>query len=217
MLAIAEDTGGKVCIGSNDLAKCIRNAMNDSSHFYEISYYPDSPDWNGEYRKISLKVKSQGARLSYRQGYYATNEGNPDPQVQQAEMQKDCGELLNATGIAFTARSVPPDAAGRLNFSLEIDPSALTFTSAANGEQKLDVEVGVCTFDRKGWSQKLMAYPLHASLDAKAYNTLITGGRLLDSIFVPGPTPAAVRVMVKDIPSGRLGSIYIQTDQNPPT
>jgi len=215
MHSIADDTGGKVCSGSNDLGKCVRDAMNDSSHFYEISYYPDSSEWNGEYRKISLNVKSHGAHLSYRQGYYATNETNPDPKVQQAEMQKDCGELLDATGIAFTARSQPADAPGQLKFSLEIDPSALSFTPTPDGKQVLDVEVGVCTFDRKGWSQQLMAYPLHFGLDENAYKTLINGGKLRDSIFVPGPKPAAVRLLVKDIPSGRLGSIYIQTDQSP--
>ena len=213
MHSIADDTGGKVCAGSNDLGKCVRDAMNDSSHFYEISYYPDSSDWNGDYRKITLSVKSHGAHLSYRQGYYAINEANPDPQVQQAEMQKDCGELLNATGIAFSARSEAADAPGQLKFSLDIDPSALTFTPTEDGKQKLDVEVGVCTFDRKGWSQKLMAYPLRAGLDGKAYGTLINGGKLRDAIFVPGPRPAAVRLLVKDVPSGRLGSIYIQTEE----
>jgi hypothetical protein len=74
----------------------------------------------------------------------------------------------------------------------------------------MDVGVGICTYDGKGWSQKLMAYPLRASLDEKAYKTLITGGHLRDSIFVPGPQPAAVRLLVKDVPSGRRGSVYIK-------
>ena len=212
MHSIADDTGGKVCTGDNDLGDCVRKAVNDSSHFYEISYLPDSSEWNGEYRKISLAVKGHKAHLSYRQGYYATNETNPDPKVQQAEMQKDCGVLLNATGIAFTATSQPADAPGQLKFALAIDPSTLTLTPTPDGKHVVDVEVGVCTFDRKGWPEKLMAYPLGANLDEKAYNTLITGGRLRDSIFVPGPKPAAVRLLVKDVPSGRLGSIYIQTE-----
>jgi VWFA-related protein len=210
---IADSTGGKVCTGSNDLGKCVRDAMNDSSHFYEVSYFPDSREWNGEYRKISLNVKGRGAHLSYRQGYYAINETNPDPKIQQAEMQKDCSELLNATGIAFTARSLPADAPEQLKFSLEIDPSALTFTPATDGKQVLDLQVGVCTFDRNGWSQKVMAYPLRAGLDEKAYSMLVNGGKLRDAILVPGPKPAAVRLLVKDVASGRLGSIYIQTDE----
>jgi dTDP-glucose 4,6-dehydratase len=50
---LAEGTGGQVCTGDNDLGDCIRKAVNDSSDYYEIAYYPDSPDWNGEYRKVS--------------------------------------------------------------------------------------------------------------------------------------------------------------------
>ena len=214
MHTIAKETGGKVCIGSNDLARCVRQAVQDSSDFYEISYYPNSPDWNGEYRRIFVKVKAHGARLSYPQGYYATPEGSNDRTRRAVEIANDCGDLLNATGIAFTARKVAEGHDGRLEFGLDIDPSNLTFSPMPNGTQQLNVEVGVCTFDKHGWSQKLVGYPIEANLNATAYNTLIHGGHLSDSIVLPGPRPAGVRVLVKDIASGRLGSIYIPTGES---
>jgi VWFA-related protein len=214
MVSIAKDTGGKVCMGSNDLGQCVRDAVDDGSDFYEISYYPDSPDWNGEYRKIFVKVREHGARLSYRQGYYAIPEANADPRLQTAEMQKDCGDLLNATGVAFHASRLAPDGQGRLKFGLSIDPSDLTFSTALNGDQKLSVEVGVCTFDQHGWPQKLIAYPIDVQLSPKAYHTLVNGGHLQDLILVPGPKPAAVRLLVKDVLSGNLGSVYIPTDDS---
>lgn len=214
MQSIAEDTGGKVCTGSNDLGKCIHDAMRDSSAFYEISYVPDSKDWNGEYRKVIVKMKGHGARLSYRHGYYATDEANPDQKFQETQLQKDCNVVLNATGIAFTARKLAPDAKGQLGLSLDIDSPALTLTPSLDGQQKMDVEVAVCTFDKEGRSQDLLTYPLHLSLDDKAYSALINGGgKVSDSIFVPGATPAAVRVIVKDVPSGCVGSVYIPTGQ----
>lgn len=211
MHSIADATGGKVCTGNNDLADCIRRAMNDSSDFYEISYYPGAGEWNGEYRRVFVEVKEHGAHLSYRQGYYATPEGSPDPQSQAAEMQKDCGDLLNATGVVFSAQSVAEEKPGQAGFMLSIDPAALTFATAPGGGQELDVEVGVCTLDRSGLPEKLMNYPLDLKLNGPEYNTLIAGGHLQDSIFVPGAEPAAVRLLVKDVPSGRLGSVYIPT------
>ena len=211
MHAIAKDTGGKVCAGNNDLAKCVAKAVSDSSDFYEISYYPNSGHWNGEYRRIFVKVKEHGARLSYRHGYYATPAGKPDPVTQANEMQNDCGDLLNATAIAFSAKTLPSKTKGRLVFQLKIDPSALTFILAPNGEQILNLEVGVCTYNRRGWTQHLMAYPLSVGLGAEAYSTLVNGGHLLDAIYVPKPAPSAVRVIVKDVISGKIGSIYIRT------
>lgn len=211
MYAIAKDTGGDVCMGENDLSKCIQKAVHESSDFYEISYYPDSPNWNGEYRKVTLKVKARGAHASYRQGYYATPEGGSDQASQSAEMGKDCGDLLNATEVAFSAHSVPADKPGQLKFDLSIDPSELTFVQTAAGEQKVDLQVGVCTFNKEGWSQKLLSYPIGLKLNRKAYDALIGGARLQDTIFVPAPKPAAVRLIVKDVPSGKLGSVYIPT------
>jgi VWFA-related protein len=211
MHALADSTGGKVCTGDNDIAQCIRRAVEDSSDFYEISYYPGAGEWNGEYRRVFVEVKQHGARLRYREGYYATPEGSPDPQSQAAEMQKDCGDLLNATGLVFSAKPLPDDKPGQLRFAIAIDPGALTFTAAPDGGQQLNVEIGVCTIDRSGLPEKLMNYPLSLKLNGPQYNTLIAGGHLQDSILVPGPIPAAVRVMVKDVPSGRLGSVYILT------
>jgi len=213
MHAIAKDTGGKVCIGDNNLAKCVHKAVHDSSDFYEISYYPNSGDWNGEYRRIILKVKRHGARLSYRRGYYANPEASPDSNTQAAAMRKDCGELLNATGIVFTAKTLPSKKPGRLKFELAIDPSNLTFSPTASGQQQLNLEVGVCTYNRRGWSQKLMAYPLNLSLNASDYHALMAGGKVRGAIYVPGPKPSAIRLLVKDVPSGKLGSIYIRTEK----
>ena len=211
MHAIAKDTGGKVCAGNNNLWKCVAKAVKDSSDFYEISYYPNSGDWNGEYRRIFVKLKEHGARLSYRHGYYATSEASPDPIAQAHEMQKDCGDLLNATGIAFTAKVMPPDEKGRPVLRLAIDPANLTFIPTPNGEQRINVEVGVCTFNRRGWKQRLMAYPMKASLNEKTYNSLMAGGHVVDSIYVPGEKPSAVRLIVKDVPSGKMGSVYIRS------
>lgn len=213
MHAIAKDTGGKVCAGQNHLANCIHKAVHDSNDFYEISYYPNSGDWNGEYRKILVKVKRHNARLSYRHGYFATPEGRPDPQAQANALRKECGDLLNATGIVFSAKPISPHAQKHLRFRLLIDPSDLTFTPTPDGRQMLNLEVAVCTYNERGWSQKLMAYPLNLRLNTKAYKTLVKGGHLMDSIYVPGPKPSAVRLLVKDVPSGKLGSIYIPTAQ----
>src|SRR5213075_950040 len=42
METLADQTGGRVCVGDNDLGDCVRKAINDSSAFYELAYYPTS-------------------------------------------------------------------------------------------------------------------------------------------------------------------------------
>ncbi len=212
MLTIAQGTGGKVCTGDNDLGDCIRKAVDDSSDFYEIAYYPDSADWNGEFRKITIKTGLHGAHLAYRSGYFATPAGSIDSKVEAVELQSDCGDYLNATAIPFMAKSTHPERSGDLKFSLLIDSAGLTLTPTDDGRHQLNVALAACTYNEKGWPLRLMNYPVNLKLSARQYNTLTSTGKLFDSISIPGPRPAAVRLLIKDIASGKLGSVYIKTD-----
>ena len=213
MEAIADGTGGKICTGDNDLGECVRKAVDDSSDYYELSYYPNWPSWNGQYRKILIHAEQHGARLSYRRGYYATPlGGSGDPKAQQAALQADCEDYLDATSVVFSARSLPADQPGQLKFGISIDPSGLTLMPSADGNHLLNLAVGVCTFNEKGWALKLMTYPVERKLDDKEYNSLLKDGSVQETIFVPAPKPASVRLLVRDSASGRLGSLHINLD-----
>src|SRR5581483_1429789 len=105
MYSLASETGGRVCLEDNDLGDCIQRAMNDSSSFYEISYYPTSTDWNGEFRKIIVKSKRAGLHLAYREGYFARPDDSADPKSAQASLrQAGCDDYLNATSILLMGR-----------------------------------------------------------------------------------------------------------------
>lgn len=213
METIAKGTGGKVCAGANDLSDCIRKAVDDSSEFYEISYYPDSPKWNGAYRQILLKSRVHGARLSYRNWYVAKGEDDPDPQVQAKELQGDCDDYLDATAIPFSAKAVAADNSNPLKFSLLIDPAALAFSATGDGGRSATLEIAVCTLNEKRWPLKIMNYPVNLKLNVEQYNAMVAAGGLTQSIDVPGPRPAAVRLLVKDITTGKLGSVLIKSDE----
>jgi len=213
MVAVAEDTGGRVCTGNNDLGDCVHKAVEDSSTFYEIAYYPDSQNWNGEYRKIILKSRQSGLHLAYRGGYFATAEGAENPTDQKAELQSACGDYLDATSIFVAAKRLPGDAPESLKFYLMASLPALTFAPMRDGSLELNVTLAVCTFDTKGSPMQLMSEGVTRKFDAKEYQLLTAAGGFAHMVSIPGPRPAAVRLIVKDIPSGRLGSVRIKVDE----
>jgi VWFA-related protein len=212
MHEIADGTGGIVCTGDNDLGDCVRKAMDDSSDFYEIAYYSNSEDWNGEFRKVEVRTGLHGARLEYREGYFANPEGSPDMSVQAKQLKSDCDDYLDATAVTFTLKNLPPNSPDQLKFSLAVNPAPLTFSPTADGGQQLNLDVAVCTYNEKDWPLKLMSYPVNVKLTAHQFNGLMTSGKLTDTILVPGPKPAAIRLLVKDVSTGKLGSVYIKTD-----
>jgi len=214
MEAIAQGTGGQICTGDNDLGHCVQKAVDDSSTFYEIAYYPNSENWNGEYRKITLKSRQSGLHLAYRDGYFASAEGADSATDQKAELQSACQDYLNATSIFMAAKRLPADSPEKLKFYLMANLSALTLAPLNDGSHELNLTMAVCTFDQKGEPLQLMSEPVNRKFDAKEYQSLLAAGGFAHILSIPGPKPAAVRLIVKDIPSGRLGSVHIKVDDS---
>ena len=210
MHSVADGTGGAVCLGDNDLADCIHKAVDDSSKFYEITYYPDSKDWNGEYRRIILDTKVKGLHLEYRQGYFANRV--PSGTSAGDDLQRAaCEGPLDATAIFLAAKSLPPDPKETMKFYLMINPAALTFTAVGDGNREVNLRVGVCTFDQTGKPLHYMSDSIDQKLTEKEFEELVKSG-LPHLVAVAGPKPAAVRLAVMDEASGKVGSVFVKTD-----
>jgi len=68
---LAADTGGRALLDSNDLSVGIQQAQLDFTSYYLLGYYSTNSTPDGKFRKITVKLKDQQAKLEYRPGYYA--------------------------------------------------------------------------------------------------------------------------------------------------
>lgn len=100
MDVIANDTGGRAFYNKNDLSSIIRTVVGNSSNFYTLSYTPANDEMNGAFRKISVSIPGTDYSLSYRRGYYASEDGLPgasqDAQtraIQRASMNQGADPL----------------------------------------------------------------------------------------------------------------------------
>jgi VWFA-related protein len=72
LYSLAADTGGKALFDNNDLSHGIVQAQQAISDYYILGYYTSNTEENGRFRKVSISVSpSLGAKLDFRQGYYA--------------------------------------------------------------------------------------------------------------------------------------------------
>jgi VWFA-related protein len=75
LYALAGDTGGKAQFDSNDLDRGIVQAQEAISDYYVIGYYTTNTARNGKFRHVKVALaQDTGAKLEYRQGYYADKE-----------------------------------------------------------------------------------------------------------------------------------------------
>jgi VWFA-related protein len=91
MTEMAEATGGKAFVNTNDLEEAVRKAIEAGSNYYELTYTPTNRNWNGEYRKIQIKVSRPGVTLGYRRGYYANDPNAPVRHGDSNLAAKDAG------------------------------------------------------------------------------------------------------------------------------
>ena len=213
MEILAGDTGGQICTDNNDLGYCVKKAVNDSSAFYEIAYYPDTSGWHGEFHKIIVKTKQSGVHLAYRQGYFArlNGTGNTDPKTATAQTQQAaCEDFLTATSVTLAVRVLPADSLQQAKYWVLVDPETITFADADGNERGLHLMVAACTFDKAGKPIQLMTDPIERKLTDHEYKTLLAQHFVPHTLVIsPGAGVAMVRVLVKDLSSGRIGSVNI--------
>jgi VWFA-related protein len=79
--ALAENTGGISCTGTNDCRPVLKQIDNMTSDYYMLGYRSSNPDPFKLARKIEIKVKRPGVRLvpgrDYRDTYYLKRQSRP--------------------------------------------------------------------------------------------------------------------------------------------
>jgi VWFA-related protein len=221
MEQVAEQTGGKICINNNDLADCVKTAVTEGSTYYELAYYPDTADWHGEFHRIVVKTDRPGVQLSYREGYYASVEGSVgkpeekskaksekgnDPQLEQAA----CADLLTATSILIVSKAYAGDQPGQAKFFMAIDSKMLTLAApdVNSGSRVARLDLAVCALDPTGKPLQYMQDHVSQEVSAK---DLANGPPSIQHMiqFAPNPGTARIRLVVRDVPTGRLGSVNV--------
>ena len=68
---LAEGTGGFLVANANDFGKAVDRVAADIRGYYEVTYAPALPTFDGSYRKITVKVARKDVVLQTRRGYFA--------------------------------------------------------------------------------------------------------------------------------------------------
>jgi VWFA-related protein len=77
--ALADQTGGFLIQGSNDLGRGLRAIQEDMRERYVLAYTPSNQEYDGRFRRVEVRVARRGLRVRTRQGYYALRAVPTDP------------------------------------------------------------------------------------------------------------------------------------------
>jgi VWFA-related protein len=97
---VADVPGGSypVC-AFHDMSDQITAIVDQSSHFYTLTYSPTNQNWNGQPRKFSVKMDDPTQRLQYRHSYLGSSNDAAVQRVQRAaETATSAAVLRDTTG-----------------------------------------------------------------------------------------------------------------------
>ena len=227
---LAKDTGGQV-FKLNDLNEELDHVLNHGTHYYSLSYSPTNKDMDGRLRHIEVKVAGGSYQLSYRRGYYATEET-----FVQSALPKPTGDPLrplmdhgtpDSTAILYTMRVLPanpqPALGGqragdndslrgpvtRYSVAFAVSADHLTLEPAADGVRHGNLEVTLLGYDRDGKPLNWMVRMLQLTLPPDRYAVAQARGVSFTlELDVPGPA-VYLRSGVYDQGSSRAGTLEI--------
>lgn len=223
MHSLAEDTGGFLVAGSNDLVAGFKRIMADTEARYVLAYEPANSARDGKFRKIEVKLPGRrGVRIRTRRGYFAPDDRHaPTVADLRAQAEKTTAarreaDLQRGLSSLFPLRELPvrlsadfvrlPPAGSQVVVTAAIDLAPVTFVEVG-GKQEAALEVVAIVYDDKGEvAANLQAERVAMSLGTDRHRQVIQDGlRYQKSAPLP-PGVYDVRLVVREESTGRLGS-----------
>jgi hypothetical protein len=228
MKELASQTGGQAFINTNDLARVMRAAADDSEASYTLGFYCRDIRWDNKYHTLKVKVSQPGVHLRYRQGYFATREAAKTPKTGD-QVDTQFNEALNnpldsmGLGLRVTLEKVThrtdtrrvlgtnkvvPFHKDRALLGINVDAHDITLAGGSGGGS-VQLALVLAQTGPDGKVLDAARYDMKMRIAAGGVQRLLAEGlRVKKSVdLVQGAT--SLELVVRDPGSGTLGSVRI--------
>jgi VWFA-related protein len=210
MEEIASRTGGHAYYNSNDLAKAIHNAVDDSRVTYTLGFYPVDESFDGKFHKIEVQtVERKGVHLRYRKGFFDLPEFPQDEKARKTELADAAWSPLDASGIGIAAKVEPSKTKpGSLDIVLAIDSTQI---SMENQSDRWVGRLDVLFIQRDNGGNQFNGLDdtINLNLTGENYTRFIQKGFAYAKVIDRSDRAKSMRIVVRDSASGAIGSITI--------
>jgi VWFA-related protein len=135
---LSDQTGGFLIHDTNDLVSGIHRIDDDMNGYYFLTYVPQNKEYDGRFRRISVKVARSNVEVQSRQGYYAVESTGQLPMLDYevaaiAAVRNGRGSSSNQTVLHSSALSYPTPGRNGLTLILAEAPlSAFKFAPSSD-------------------------------------------------------------------------------------
>lgn len=206
LTALARDTGGEVFRNTNDLAGALGRMLDANGIYYVLSFYP--AEGKSSPRKIEVRLRNhKDLSVRYQRGVDA-----PVIPVADTAAPQPLVDALTApvppTSLPVSMRAevvAAHDADVVVNVSVHLDAEKLLLKEVER-RRAFSVEVATVVLDERGKSVDTKFEVVDGVLDSRAYDLARQYGLRVTRQTTVKPGRYQVRVAVRDVASGRIGT-----------
>jgi len=206
---LARQTGGRSFSGTNAVDQALLHGLQEGSDYYTLAYSPEDHDWNGEYRKIEVKVALKGVKLTFRRGYYAMKEkvftGDEAARALATAMQP---LVPVSTMLLLRAQVLPPDSqhkAVRIDYA--VDPHDISFNDSPDQKKHAAVDFMSVARDGDFKSAGYVTDTVEADFLPEVYKQIMQTGFPAHQELELKPGTYMLRLGVIDRGSQKIGTV----------
>jgi VWFA-related protein len=208
---IAYLTGGEAYFGTNDFAGALRRGMSDGSNYYTLAYSPRNEKWNGQFRKIKVRLTVPGYSLAYRRGYFAftnaVNEETPAREIASA-MQP---EIPQSTMLALSASvQLTNSHQAVVRVDCAVNPADIELANTADGHHRGSLLVSLLALSEPDGKISLPpknSGTLRLDFTPHEYDQILKTGISFREQLMLKPGQYRLRLGVTDMSSHRVGTL----------
>jgi VWFA-related protein len=217
LIALADETGGRAVVRTNDIPGALARIARENSTYYLLGYQTDASRSPGRFRKIDVRVKRPGLQVRARRGYMP-----PDQRAlakkREAEAKAGTSPALRAAlnnplpigDVPLRLFAAPFKGAGKdasVLLAVEIDGPGLKFEER-DGRFNEKVEVSVVAVDYHGNVRGTGRQTLDLTLKPETHRAVTGKGgiRLLSRLDLP-PSRYQIRVGVHESVGSAVGTL----------
>jgi VWFA-related protein len=216
LATLANDTGGKAFLDSNDFAPAFTKIHDDSSFYYLLGYASTNAAQDGKYRRIQVRLNRadlKNAKLEYRNGYYAQSDfQHSTKETREAQLQEQFQSDVPSSDFPVymsTGYFRLNDRQFYVPVSVVVPGSQIPFTRASDKDKaSLDVMAVVRDDQKRPFGQLRETISVEPSVSQDVQHKNVQ----YDTGFQLPPGKYDLKLLVRENQTGRIGSFEAEID-----
>ena len=204
MRDVADLTGGRAFYNHNDIGDEVAAAYDDANSFYALAFTPARKKPDGNVHSVRVECSRPGVHLRYRKSYFAE-----DKQVLVQMRKFELESLVRTLGQSADGIALLAEIDKEHNDHLKLWLAGNSLSVLGGPEASLNMDVAIATFDPRGNLLQQNYAEMKVKINSSQLHEIQASGLAQTLQFSRSQESARVRIAVRDLTSGRIGTLEV--------